>query len=396
MGKAYVVKQENPNSKAKKQAFKENLIFFLKSLFSNDTCVEARKKPWYAAIIIVLVSIFTAMSVIFTTSFRATGASFFDSPLYNLDVSLSNFDQTLVDKKLSLKVSSQKMVLTGASKNGADAWNEAFPSTLSVQGVTINNIDNAYVHASLREVVVDPTNPTTSAAASSIAAASSVPTAPYTKNQVVCDLAVYWAGSTPLADYYSKVWKEAVDFPTATSKTNVIILGETGFVVYKLPTAVGTFADRREGRWDASWVNDPNRVFDLKDLATMSSHGVAYTSTDASANAIASWKELVADGNNSIKIAGAWMTCGIYLGVYAGLALILGLTVFLMTRGKTNPFRIYTFWECQKIAYWASFSPAVLALFGFLIPAYAPLIFIFLYGMRVMWMSMKSLRPAYN
>jgi hypothetical protein len=78
MGKAYVVKQENPNSKAKKQAFKENLIFFLKSLFSNDTCVEARKKPWYAAIIIVLVSIFTAMSVIFTTSFRATGASLFD------------------------------------------------------------------------------------------------------------------------------------------------------------------------------------------------------------------------------------------------------------------------------------------------------------------------------
>jgi hypothetical protein len=75
---------------------------------------------------------------------------------------------------------------------------------------------------------------------------------------------------------------------------------------------------------------------------------------------------------------------------------LLGLTVFLMTRGKTNPFRIYTFWECQKIAYWAAFSPSVLALIGFAFPAYAPLVYIFLYGMRVMWMSMRSLRPVYN
>ena len=101
---------------------------------------------------------------------------------------------------------------------------------------------------------------------------------------------------------------------------------------------------------------------------------------------------------NSTKITNAWMNTGIFSAVFVGLALVLGLMVFLMTRGKNNPFRIYTFWESQKIAYWASFSPAVLSLLAF-IPAlsnYAILMYIFFYGMRVMWMSMRSLRPQYE
>ena len=33
---------------------------------------------------------------------------------------------------------------------------------------------------------------------------------------------------------------------------------------------------------------------------------------------------------------------------------------------------------------------------SFLIPAWGILFYIFLFGMRIMWMSMKSLRPTYN
>jgi maltodextrin utilization protein YvdJ len=68
-----------------------------------------------------------------------------------------------------------------------------------------------------------------------------------------------------------------------------------------------------------------------------------------------------------------------------------------MTRGKSNPFRVYTFWECQKIAYWASLAPAILAMIlSFSLPAYAMIYYIFFYGMRIMWMSMRSLRPQYD
>ncbi len=393
MAKAYVVKQQKPKSDQRKQAFKENSLFFLKSLISNDTCVEARKKPWYAAVIIALFSILIAMIVVVYSAFTTTGATFLNTPLYNLDNSLVDFDQTLVTKNLSLTVSDKLMSITG----GSASWEAAFPTTTTLKQ---SNPNNAYVHEFTQTVIIDPRTTSSAATSSSSSVSSSVPTEPYKTDKVVVDLAVYWAGSTAIDDYYSTfVWKRAGDFPTSTSKTNIIVLNETGFAAYKLPTSNTVQASKIQGKWDSSWVNDPTRVFDLKSLATTSSHGVAYTGStaaDLSNNTIAAWKEIFADGYETTKVKSAWISTGIYFGVYAGLTLILGLTVFLMTRGKTNPFRIYTFWECQKIAYWAGLSPALLGLFGFLAPSYAPLIFIFLYGMRVMWMSMKSLRPVYN
>lgn len=94
------------------------------------------------------------------------------------------------------------------------------------------------------------------------------------------------------------------------------------------------------------------------------------------------------------KIAATWQYTGIFAGIDAGLIILFGLITFLMTRGKKNPFRIYTFWETQKMAYWASFTPAVLSMaLGFWLTQYAFIFFMFAYGMRMMWMSMKSMRP---
>ena len=95
------------------------------------------------------------------------------------------------------------------------------------------------------------------------------------------------------------------------------------------------------------------------------------------------------------KVAGTWQYTGIFAGIDLGLILLFGLITFLMTRGKKNPFRIYTFWETQKMAYWASFTPAVLSMvLGFWLTQYAFIFFMFTYGMRMMWMSMKSMRPV--
>ena len=91
-----------------------------------------------------------------------------------------------------------------------------------------------------------------------------------------------------------------------------------------------------------------------------------------------------------------WNTTLIYLGVYAGLMLFLGLMIFLLTRGKNNPFRTYNFWVCQKIAYTLGFTPALLAMvLGFIIGAnmIGQMAFIMLLSLRVMWASMRQLRP---
>ena len=107
------------------------------------------------------------------------------------------------------------------------------------------------------------------------------------------------------------------------------------------------------------------------------------------------WADVMNKSYHPAKVAATWQYTGIFAGIDVGLIVLFGLITFLMTRGKRNPFRIYTFWETQKMAYWASFTPAILSLaLGFWLTQYAFIFFMFAYGMRMMWMSMKSMRPV--
>ena len=86
----------------------------------------------------------------------------------------------------------------------------------------------------------------------------------------------------------------------------------------------------------------------------------------------------------------------IFYGVYIVLIAFMGLMIFLLTRGKKNPMNYMTFWLSTKIACWASITPALLALIlGFLMTNFATMFFIIFYGIRIMWLSMRQLRPAY-
>jgi hypothetical protein len=391
MGKGYVVQKQNSNSGKKKAAFLANLKFFGMSLISNDTCVEARKKPWYAAVIIALLSTLIAMSPVMYNYFSTTGGSFLNSPVYNMDNALVDFDAALASNNLSCKIQDSKLTIDGS------AWNAAFPATTALGQ---NNPSHAYVHEFKVKTTVYPSTSSSSASTSESVSSASTPTTPYVKETTVTDFAVYWAGSTALDDYYTNaVWGATnADFPLKDGKTTIFVLGESGFKAYKLTTSATTSALSSGSRIECKWNSPSIQGFDLAKLSTTSSHGKEYSSSSDSlaTQTLASWKEIFADGYETTKNTSAWSMSGIFFAVYVGLALILGLTVFLMTRGKSNPFRIYTFWECQKIAYWASFAPALLGLIGFAFPAYAQLIYIFLFGLRVMWMSMRSLRPVYN
>jgi len=85
---------------------------------------------------------------------------------------------------------------------------------------------------------------------------------------------------------------------------------------------------------------------------------------------------------------------GIFMGIYCGLIIFMGLLVFLLTRGKRNVFRYLTFFTCEKISVYAALSPAILSMIlGFLLSNFAQMLFIILFGLRVMWLTMRQLRP---
>lgn len=91
-----------------------------------------------------------------------------------------------------------------------------------------------------------------------------------------------------------------------------------------------------------------------------------------------------------------WATTGIFFGIYVGLVVLMGLLLFLLTRGKNNMFNYLKFIDTEKMSWWSSLAPGILAMIvGFIFSNFAQMAFIVLLGLRTMWMAMRQLRPQY-
>jgi uncharacterized membrane protein len=111
---------------------------------------------------------------------------------------------------------------------------------------------------------------------------------------------------------------------------------------------------------------------------------------------VKNWNKVFDDTYKSQKSFNVMFFMGLYLLIYIVLVFLMGLLVFFLTRGKHNMFNYLKFIDCQKMTWWIAFAPALLAmLLSFLMPGMASMLFIILMGLRVMWMSMKQLKPQY-
>jgi len=95
----------------------------------------------------------------------------------------------------------------------------------------------------------------------------------------------------------------------------------------------------------------------------------------------------------TVKVFNVWATTGIYAGIFFGLTLLMGFIIWILTRGKNNPNNYFSVWLCYKIQARLGLAPALIAMIVGFFFSQSPVIFIAVIGLRVMWMSMKDLRP---
>ena len=108
------------------------------------------------------------------------------------------------------------------------------------------------------------------------------------------------------------------------------------------------------------------------------------------------WVDIYNKAFMSQKRYNTWVTSAMFLGIYVGLLFIMGLLLWLLTRGKNNMFNYLKFMDTQKMAWWAALCPGILAMIvGFIFSNFAQMAFIVLLGLRTMWIAMKQLRPQY-
>ena len=109
------------------------------------------------------------------------------------------------------------------------------------------------------------------------------------------------------------------------------------------------------------------------------------------------FKKVLNKSYDTLKISNMWGTSGIYLAIFFGLSVVMGFIMWILTRGKNNPNNYFTPWLTQKVEARLALAPAILTMIlGFFFPQYVPIGFIVLLGLRIMWISMKELRPLQN
>ena len=268
---------------------------------------------------------------------NSNGDDIFKSYSYGLDTSMYRFAED-INKHDSLKM----IIKTSPTEEkflSVEGWSEAYPETYYAHTTQIKNAEGIY--------------------------------------EDVVDLKVYYR-TTYVAEEFNQIVGEGKD-------TVILMYSDRIFFNFvnistkaqiKGLSCINAFKYFEDG-------------FDFKSiLSTNEDPNVALTETWTN------WKSFIRNAYNFNRLTATWQTVCIMGAINIGITGFMGFMIWILTRGKNNPYRIYTIWETQKIAYWCAPTPALLTLaFGFLFTNFANVLFPMLIGVRTMWLSMKSLRP---
>ena len=362
-------KKKRKNRKPMDPRTKESLILGFRSLISNDACVElGRNRKWYGAIVAGVLSSILVVIPTLVGGMKVNGSDVLKTPTYGLEHALVHFQEDVKASGLDLKFDVADKLLSV----NLDTWNQ-FVKSPNGGG---SDSEPWYHHYNDNTGFLDFQVFFTTAQDAEF---TSFATAVYN-------------GQSPTGGVVTYANSSAATTAGIPTRTSALVLGTKEFRLYKVSAtsqvAFGTPA--------INWQYEGN--FPLNSLI---SDAPALTETDPTKIAdytkatINSWSPFLDTAYATQRNINAWRSTGIMWGVYSFFISFMGLMVWLMSRGKTNPFRVIQFWEAEKIAYWASPTPAVLAMiFGFFMNGgIMQFLFIFLLGMRIMWMSMRSLRP---
>lgn len=354
---------------------KKHIILILRTLISNNACVEAartkEKKYNIIAIIFALFALFFAALPTCVTGFQQNGGNWIRGTVnYSYEIAMKEFGEVTTNK-VSFKLENHKLTANGWDETGIGhyKWNNIEQTDLFCFISTMPSVEGE--DHKIMEIYYCPED---------------YGDFPLFVEEIAKNINPFKVHRAT-KDEDEKVkenWLEKSgegDDATLTGRTtSFIVFGTTQVQGALCPPGVSTIASSVAGDYE----NTP----DCQDLIheVLAKPGVT---DNELLEANRTFFDQVYVNPRSVA---TWRSTGIILGVDAGVMLLMGFMVWILTRGKNNPFRIYSFWDGQKIAYYASLTPGIIALFGFLMQNMAMMLFILGVGVRVMWLSMRTLR----
>lgn len=349
---------------------KKHIKLILRTLISNNACVEAartrEKKYNIIAVIFAIFALFFAALPTCVTGFQQKGGNWIRGQVnYSYEVAMRDFGETTTSKGVSFELKNHKLTAKGWENMDLypdqDELRCFISKQPSVEGedhkiMEIYYCPETYEDFSLFvEEIAKNINP--------------FKVHKTTKNEDE-KVKTSWLEKTGTGD----------DGTLTTRTTSFIVFGAKQVQGALCPPGISSIASSVYG----DYANTP----DHDDLI----HEVLAVAGATDQERMEANRTFFDQAFVNTRNANTWRSTGIILGVDAGVILLMGFMVWVLTRGKNNPFRIYSFWDGQKIAYYASLTPGIISLFGFLMSNMAMMLFILGVGVRVMWLSMRTLR----
>lgn len=357
----------------------------LKSLINNAACVEGgRHRPWFFAVIIALLSLAVAIVPTFVQSITREGDQVVGNADYGVQIASQRFIEDMNDNNITIQIetgdSSNMLDVTPIITRFNDLVSEGKqnPDHHSYFGTDMNG-NKCWTHTN-QEGNID-------------FQAYVLTNEEYRSNEKINSISSYTVYEND---------------QTVTKKRtgSFMILSPYYAALYVQKNVNGTLSDVGSIYGDFSYIDTKDAPFSLnkfnggRNSAQIASEFPA-DNLDSGAKYAeyrdftwSNWKLFYKTFYNNTRLTNTWQSTLLILGIDAALLLFMGLMIWILTRGKNNPFRIYTFWESQKISYWTTITPALLTCgLSFLIPSFSQVFFALFLGVRVMWLSMRTLRP---
>ena len=339
---------------------RRNVANGFKSIISNQACIDsAKESPWWIAIIFLAISIFLPVIPIWSNASKAYGSSFLQTT-YNSDRGVFQTFDIFRAQGYEFRVEGSMMNFYKDNVKVAD--DAAAETRYDYMEVKDPDKVTATVYNFVTVIVPD--------------------------NQVAAK--VQELANTQYLQYSTTPWEESfAELGKSPYIPSFLVLGRStlGMATYKYQSNARVGASSGGLTYTKAYDGD------------LIARVLGDTSVpDKIEQSFARFKGFMDQTYLEVKDITVRNTVLLYLGVYLGLALILGLMIFLLTRGKNNPFRYLNFFVTQRIAWWALFTPALLGMiFGFILSGniIGQMAFIVLASLRIMWLSMRQLRPAY-
>ena len=344
-----------------KEKTKTFLSNFFGGLLSNQRAIDgAKTNPWWVAVIIGLVGIILPVLPITISQAKTYGASFLASNKYNFDQNIASLTVEMLNNGEEFVIDDNHLLQYQANPELPARGNEEPIAT------KVNSSDGQY---ELMIYYMDAGKDSLNAFIESI------------------DAKQYKVGSTNIA--------VAEDVKYAPS---YLILGKEGLYCRLNKYNSTDAGSNTVTNFNTDWKEfEPGHKLLASTLGEMVLAEInPNISSEVKDTIFHNWEAVFNKVYLSQKRYNVWVTTAMFFGIYLGLIILMGLLLFLLTRGKNNMFNYLKFMDTEKMAWWASLTPGLLAMIvGFIFTNFAQMAFIVLFGLRTMWIAMKQLRPQY-